>query len=34
MSFADKSLQCADCGATFTFSGEEQEFFCHKGLYQ
>lgn len=31
MSFVDKSLQCADCGATFTFSGEEQEFFSTKG---
>jgi len=31
MSFEDKSLQCADCGATFTFSGEEQEFFATKG---
>jgi len=31
MSFQDKSLQCADCGATFTFSVEEQEFFASKG---
>ncbi len=31
MSFEDKSLQCADCGATFTFSAEEQEFFQSKG---
>ena len=31
MSFEDKSLQCADCGATFTFSVEEQEFFASKG---
>ena len=31
MAFEDKSLQCADCGATFTFSGEEQEFFATKG---
>ena len=31
MSFQDKSLQCADCGATFTFSVEEQEFFQSKG---
>jgi len=27
MSFQDRSIQCSDCGATFTFSAEEQEFF-------
>ncbi len=31
MSFEDKSLQCSDCGTTFTFSAEEQEFFAAKG---
>ena len=31
MSFQDKSLQCADCGTTFTFSAEDQEFFHSKG---
>jgi CxxC-x17-CxxC domain-containing protein len=31
MSFQDKSLQCSDCGATFTFSAEEQESFRSKG---
>lgn len=31
MSFQDKSLQCSDCGNTFTFSAEEQEFFQSKG---
>ena len=31
MSFEDKTLQCADCGADFTFSAEEQEFFQSKG---
>jgi CxxC-x17-CxxC domain-containing protein len=31
MSFQDKSLQCSDCGVTFTFSAEEQEFFQSKG---
>ena len=31
MSYQDKSLQCSDCGATFTFSAEEQEFFASKG---
>jgi CxxC-x17-CxxC domain-containing protein len=31
MSFQDKSIQCADCGTTFTFSAEDQEFFRSKG---
>ena len=31
MSFQDKSIQCSDCGATFTFSAEEQEFYASKG---
>ena len=31
MSFADKTLQCADCGADFVFTAEEQEFFASKG---
>ena len=31
MSFTDKELQCSDCGATFTFGAEEQEFFQTKG---
>lgn len=31
MSFEDKSLQCSDCGTTFTFGAEEQEFFQSKG---
>lgn len=31
MSFQEKSLQCADCGATFTFTAEEQEFFQSRG---
>ena len=31
MSFEDKSLQCSDCGATFTFSAEEQEQFQSRG---
>jgi len=31
MSFQDKSLQCSDCGATFTFSVEDQEFFQSRG---
>ncbi|HEU65954.1 MAG TPA: zinc-binding protein [Chloroflexi bacterium] len=31
MSFQNKSLQCSDCGVTFTFSAEDQEFFQSKG---
>jgi CxxC-x17-CxxC domain-containing protein len=31
MSFEDKSLQCSDCGTTFIFNVEEQEFFQAKG---
>ncbi|MFC2065711.1 CxxC-x17-CxxC domain-containing protein [Chloroflexota bacterium] len=31
MSFQDKSIECSDCGTTFTFSAEDQEFFQTKG---
>ncbi|MGD0780527.1 MAG: zinc-ribbon domain containing protein [Dehalococcoidales bacterium] len=31
MAFENKTLTCADCGATFTFSAEDQEFFQTKG---
>ena len=31
MSFEDKSLQCSDCGANFTWSSQDQEFFQSKG---
>jgi CxxC-x17-CxxC domain-containing protein len=31
MSFQDKTIQCADCGADFAFTAEEQEFFQTKG---
>ncbi len=31
MSFQDKSIQCADCGANFTHSVEDQEFYQSKG---
>jgi len=31
MIFQDKSIQCFDCEATFTFSVEEQEQFVSKG---
>jgi len=32
MSFEDKDLQCSDCGATFTFTAGEQEFYSVKGF--
>ncbi len=31
MGFTEKSLQCSDCGATFMFTAEEQEFYASKG---
>jgi CxxC-x17-CxxC domain-containing protein len=31
MAFQDKTVTCADCGATFTHSAEDQEFFQTKG---
>ncbi len=31
MAYQDKSLQCCDCGATFAFTANEQEFFASKG---
>ena len=31
MAVQDKTLQCSDCGATFTFTAEEQEFYKSKG---
>ncbi|MFC2039216.1 CxxC-x17-CxxC domain-containing protein [Chloroflexota bacterium] len=31
MSFEEKTLECQDCGTTFTFSVEDQEFFASKG---
>jgi CxxC-x17-CxxC domain-containing protein len=31
MSFQDREIQCSDCGATFIFGAEEQEFFASKG---
>ncbi len=32
MSFQDKSLQCSDCGTSFTFTAGEQEFYSSRGL--
>ena len=31
MAYQDKSIQCSDCGKTFPFTAEEQEFFASKG---
>lgn len=30
--FADQDLQCSDCGGTFVFTQEEQEFYSTKGF--
>lgn len=32
MGFEDRSLQCADCGATFVFTVRDQEFYASKGF--
>jgi CxxC-x17-CxxC domain-containing protein len=32
MSFADRTLTCRDCGASFVFSTREQEFYQSKGF--
>ena len=31
MALADKDLTCVDCGAAFTFTVGEQEFFASRG---
>ncbi|MFP3898962.1 MAG: CxxC-x17-CxxC domain-containing protein [Dehalococcoidia bacterium] len=31
MDFQEKTLECSDCGSTFTFSTEEQEHFQSRG---
>ena len=31
MAFADKTLQCVECGSSFTFSASEQEAFAARG---
>ena len=31
MSFQDRTLSCADCGQSFTFSTEDQEYHAQKG---
>ena len=32
MTYTEKSLTCSDCGKTFPFTAEEQEFFASKGF--
>ena len=32
MTYQDRTLQCAECGSSFTFGAEEQEFFAEKGF--
>lgn len=32
MTYQEKSIRCADCGTTFTFTAGEQEFYASKGL--
>ncbi len=31
MAYQEKQLACAECGATFAFTAEEQEFYATKG---
>lgn len=31
MDYVDKTLECVECGTSFTFSASEQEFFATKG---
>jgi len=31
VAFEEKTLQCSDCGNSFAFTAEEQEFFASKG---
>jgi hypothetical protein len=32
MTFEDKTIQCSDCGAVFTFTSGEQDFYQTKGF--
>jgi CxxC-x17-CxxC domain-containing protein len=32
VNFADRTLQCRECGANFVFTAGEQAFFAEKGL--
>jgi hypothetical protein len=31
MKFSDKSIRCSMCGANFTFTANEQDFFASRG---
>jgi len=31
MSYEEKTLECQDCGVSFPFTAEEQEFFAQRG---
>ncbi len=31
MAYTDRTLTCQDCGQSFTFSADDQEFFASKG---
>jgi len=32
MTYQEKSIRCSECGATFTFTAGEQEFYASKGF--
>ncbi|MBA7473658.1 hypothetical protein ES707_09000 [subsurface metagenome] len=32
MDYVDKTLECQDCGASFTFSADEQSLFASRGF--
>ncbi len=32
MTYVDKTINCVDCGVSFTFGAGEQEFFANKGF--
>lgn len=32
MEFADKTLTCADCGSSFVFTSNEQQFYAERGF--
>lgn len=32
MSYDDKTLECVECGGSFTFTSSEQEFYAGKGF--
>lgn len=32
MEFNDRTLSCADCGADFTFTANEQQFYAERGF--